>query len=156
MVPRLLLRMLYLGVAGVLFTLAIVCINALTPQPASVADGEQNSMNTGAIGAFPGDSLARVGSTLWKANLCGSCHDGSMRSDMTAPALAGVTDRWAAYPREDLYDWVRNSQRLLGSGHPRATELWAEWGPTVMSNFTNLEDEDVEALLAYIEAVERG
>jgi hypothetical protein len=28
-----------------------------------------------------------------------------------------VQERWAAYPREDLYAWVKNSQVLIKAGH---------------------------------------
>ena len=104
------------------------------------------------------DSIPNAGrgAALWKANYCASCHATNMKDDMTAPALAGVTERWSAYPREDLYAWVRQSQKLIGSGHPRAQVLWKQWGPTVMSNYTNLSDYEIEDLLAYIEAVGDG
>lgn len=102
------------------------------------------------------DSLARVGKALWRENGCGSCHDGSMRRDMTAPALAGVSERWSAWPRQDLYRRVRNSQRMIAEGHPRAVEVWTDHTPRIMSNYMDLEDEDVEAILVYIAAVSRG
>ena len=55
-----------------------------------------------------------------------------MKDDLTVPTLGGVTARWAAHPRENLYAWIRNSQRLISEGHPRAKELWGEWNPYVM------------------------
>ena len=105
------------------------------------------------VSPFAHDSLASVGAKLWKRNACASCHHGNMRSDLVGPALAGVRERWNGYPTADLYRWVRNSQRLIDEGHPRANQLWNVYGPTVMSNYTDLTDRDVEALLAYIEAV---
>ncbi|WP_232830104.1 c-type cytochrome [Lewinella sp. IMCC34191] len=155
MVPRSFFRLLYIGVTGILFTLAVICLNALDSDRMPLANTTYGYCGT-PDSPFEADSLATIGYDLWRENACGSCHDSSMRRDMTAPALMGVTERWADYPREDLYHWVRRSQRLVDSGHPRAKELWAEWGPSVMSNFTNLTDEDVAALLAFIEARGRG
>ncbi|PPK88662.1 cytochrome c [Neolewinella xylanilytica] len=150
------LRLLYLGTTGILFTLCIICLNALGETNHPVQDAPLTDGGSMYTDFLAGDSLARRGWTLWRENACGACHDSNMQRDMTAPALAGVTTRWSAYPREDLYRWVQNSQRLLGSGHPRATELWAEWGPSVMSNYANLSDEDVAAILAFVETRARG
>ncbi len=91
-----------------------------------------------------------AGKTLFK-NLCAACHNRNMKDDLTGPALGGVEERWADYPREDLYKWIRNSQALIAQGHPRAVELWNVWKPTVMNNFPNLSDQDIENILAYIE-----
>lgn len=93
-----------------------------------------------------------AGKTLFK-NQCGSCHNKNMKDKMTGPALGGSEERWAAYPREDLYSWIRNSQAMISAGHPRATELWNEWKPTVMTSFTPLTDQEIENLLAYINDV---
>ncbi len=93
-----------------------------------------------------------AGKTLFK-NQCGSCHATDMVSVMTGPALGGFEERWADYPREDLYSWIRNSQAMISAGHPRAKELWAEWGPTIMNNFPTFTDQDIENVFAYINCV---
>lgn len=90
------------------------------------------------------------GKNLFKAN-CASCHAKNMKSDLTGPALGGVEQRWSAYPREDLYGFIRNSQSMIDKGHPRAKGIWEEWQPTVMNNFPNLTDDDIESLILYIE-----
>ena len=59
------------------------------------------------------------GKALFKKN-CASCHNKNMKDDMTGPALGGAEERWADYPREDLYSWVRNSAGMIQAGHPRA------------------------------------
>lgn len=89
------------------------------------------------------------GEKLFKRH-CNSCHNRNMVDDMTGPALKGVTERWVDYPKEDLYAWVRNSQKMIGEGHPKAKELYKDWFPTVMTSF-DLTDEEIEALLEYIE-----
>ncbi len=90
-----------------------------------------------------------AGKELFTAN-CASCHAKNMKDKLTGPALAGTEDRWAAYPRSDLYAWIRNSQALIKAGHPRALEVWNEYKPTVMNNFTALTDEQIESILLYI------
>lgn len=91
-----------------------------------------------------------AGKKVWNANGCGACHAKSMAQDATGPALGGVTERWADYPREDLYAWIRNSGKLVASGHPRAVELIAKWKTPMAAN-PSMTDEEIEAVLAYIE-----
>lgn len=92
---------------------------------------------------------AAAGKTLF-INNCASCHAKDMKSKLTGPALGGVEERWAAYPKSDLYAWVRNSQAMIAKGHPRATELWNAWKPTVMTSFTTLKDEEIDNIIAYV------
>jgi len=92
------------------------------------------------------------GKELFRAN-CATCHNKNMKQDMTGPALGGVEERWADYPKADLYNWVRNSQAMIQSSHPRATELWNQWKPNIMQNFGNLTDAQIDNILAYVEDV---
>jgi len=85
-------------------------------------------------------------------NYCASCHNKNIKDDMTGPALGGVVERWKDYPKEDLYNWIRNSQQLVSENHPRALSLVKEWEDIVMSPFPNLSDEEIEGVLLYIEA----
>ena len=55
-----------------------------------------------------------LGKNLFKLN-CAVCHNRNMVDDMTGPALAGIKEGWAEYPREDLYQWIRNSQQLIAN-----------------------------------------
>jgi mono/diheme cytochrome c family protein len=100
--------------------------------------------------AAPTVDLAE-GETLFKNN-CASCHNKNMKDNLTGPALGGTEERWADYPREDLYKWINNSQAMISAGHPRAVELWNQWKPTAMTSF-NLSDQQIENILAYIEDV---
>jgi mono/diheme cytochrome c family protein len=92
---------------------------------------------------------AQMGKKLFQSN-CASCHNKNMKDNMTGPALAGVEERWSKYPKEDLYNYIRESQKMINSGHPQALIVWEDWKPNVMSNFPNLSDEDIEAILSYI------
>ncbi|MEL7020710.1 MAG: c-type cytochrome [Bacteroidota bacterium] len=95
-----------------------------------------------------------AGEALFKAQ-CAQCHNRNMVDDLTGPALGGVEERWSEYPQEDLYAWIRNSQKMIAAGHPRAVEVWNQWKPTVMNNF-NLTDEEIANTLAYIDGVYKG
>ena len=110
---------------------------------------------SGGVAAGAGDYSK--GKSLWNANACGSCHIKSMKDNGTGPALGGVEQRWAGEPREHLYRWVQNSQALIGSGESaRALAVWNEYKPVQMSAYTNLSNEDVEHLLAYIDGQYTG
>jgi len=98
---------------------------------------------------------ADAGKGLFKNN-CAQCHAKNMKSVATGPALGGVEERWADYPRQDLYDWIRNSQAMIKKGHPKAVELWGTWKPTVMQAFPNLSDDDIESLLLYVNGMYDG
>ncbi len=97
---------------------------------------------------------ADAGKTLFR-NYCASCHSKDMKKKMTGPALGGAEERWGDYAPEDLYAWIRNSQALIASGHPRANELWNEWG-TVMTAFPNLTDDEIGSILSYINCMDDG
>ncbi len=79
-----------------------------------------------------------------------------MKDALTGPALGGVGERWASFPKEDLYSWIRNSQGLIKAGHPRATELWNQFKPTVMTAFPNLSNDEIESILLYVDGVYKG
>lgn len=94
--------------------------------------------------------LNSQGKALFKT-YCAACHNKNMKDDLTGPALGGVVKRWADYPMEDLYKWIRNSQELVEAEHPRAVAIWKEWNKVNMTAYRNLTDEEIEAILFYIE-----
>jgi len=102
---------------------------------------------------FTSDSLTTLlsrGKQLFKEN-CAQCHARNMVDQLTGPALGGIEERWSAFPRADLFRWIRSSQEMIAEKHPRAVLLWAEFQPTIMNDFPNLTDQDIEALLLFIE-----
>jgi cytochrome c2 len=103
------------------------------------------------VGTITAAPTADAGKTLFQ-NQCAACHNKNMKDNLTGPALGGVEERWAAYPKEDLYQWIRNSQAMIASGHPMATELWGKWKPTVMNSFPAFTDDDIASILLYIDA----
>jgi len=140
-----LLSLLYAAVAAILVILGLTVGYALGgPEERAPAPPPLRTTVTGK--PYP----EVVGKRLWNANSCGSCHNKSMKDDATGPALAGVADRWADYPPEDLRAWIRNSQSLIATGHPRAVAVWEAWNKATMSSYSNLTDEEIDHLLAYI------
>ena len=101
------------------------------------------------VGVSNAEPTVEAGKTLFM-NQCAACHNKNMKDDLTGPALAGFEERWSAYSREDLYNWIRNSQLMISSGHPRAVELYNKWKPAVMNSFTGFSDEEIESIFLYI------
>ena len=89
-------------------------------------------------------------------NNCAQCHARDMRTNATGPALGGTQERWAPYPQEELYAWIRNSQASIASGQERAVELWNQCKPVIMNNFQQLSDQDIANILGYIDGVYEG
>ena len=94
----------------------------------------------------------KIGKKLFKAN-CASCHHKNMKDRLTGPSLINAQEEWAEYPVEDLYRWINNPMKLVGEGHPRATELWSEWGPSEMTAFPKLTPDEIDAIFEYVAVV---
>ena len=78
-----------------------------------------------------------------------------MKTQLTGPALGGMQERWETHGgQEALSAWIRNSQKMIQDGENlRAQQLWEEWGPTVMNSFVNLTDEELAAVMLYVEEI---
>ena len=88
---------------------------------------------------------AQDGKALFGAN-CASCH--KVDKDLTGPALMGVEDRWP--DKAKLKAWIRNNSKVLASGDAYANALFLKWNKTAMSQFPNLTDAEIDAILKYI------
>ena len=85
------------------------------------------------------------GAKLYRSN-CSSCHD--IEERLTGPPLKGARER---VPQEDgwIYDWVRNSQKVIQSGDAYAVSIYKEYNETKMQAFPTLTNEDIDAILEY-------
>jgi cytochrome c2 len=92
-------------------------------------------------------SFAADGEALFKAN-CANCH--YPHKDFTGPALKGWKDR---QPAGWIYKWVANP---AGTNDPYATALKKIWVPksNIMSAFAQLKKEEIDAIMAYVDAWE--
>jgi mono/diheme cytochrome c family protein len=87
------------------------------------------------------------GQKLFKAN-CAACH-GVTSAKLVGPGLAGVNQRWP--DREKLKSWIRNSAEYLKTGDSYANSLFEEYNRSLMPSFEHLKEEELEAILSYIE-----
>ena len=91
------------------------------------------------------DPLA--GKKLFNAN-CAACH--KLNKKAVGPALKGVT---AKYDKEWLYSWIKNSSAMIKSGDAQAIAIWEEYNKSVMNNFPQLSNTDIDNILAYTDYV---
>jgi len=83
---------------------------------------------------------------LFQAN-CAQCHN-PIR-DVTGPALQGVTTR---VPDSTLlHKWIHNNQAVLASGNKYFNALFVKYNRTSMNLFPTLSDNDIDAILKYVE-----
>jgi len=92
--------------------------------------------------------FAQDGKALFQQN-CASCH--AVHKNLTGPALAGIEER--VPDKKLLYDWIRNSQAVLQSGNKYFNDLYVTWNKTAMNLFPNLTDEEIGAMITYINSV---
>jgi len=90
---------------------------------------------------------AAAGENLFKAN-CARCHHVSEK-DFVGPGLKGVRSRWSS--EENLHAWIKNNAEFRKTGDAYANELFNQWNGSIMPNFGNLTDDDINNILAYVE-----
>lgn len=88
----------------------------------------------------------KEGETLFKSK-CTTCH--SVSRDMVGPALSGMSER---HPEEWLISWIHNSQALIASGDETAVQLFEDHNNLVMTSFTDLSDDQIRSIIAYVDA----
>jgi mono/diheme cytochrome c family protein len=92
-------------------------------------------------------AIVKQGEALFKAN-CKSCH--ALDKKVVGPALAGITKR--APSVQWIKDWVKNSAKVVASGDEYGVKIYEEYQKSQMTAFTSLKDEEILAVVAYIEA----
>ena len=88
---------------------------------------------------------AQDGKALFNAK-CASCH--AIDKQLVGPALKGVEDRWD--DKKMIYEWVINSAAVIKKGYPRAVTVYNEFNKVQMTAFPELKDQDIDAILGYI------
>ena len=86
------------------------------------------------------------GRQLFSIN-CASCH--AVHKDLTGPALYGVTQRWS--DKDLLYRYIKNSQEVIAENE-YAKALFIKYNKTPMNPFPQLTDEQITAILDYVES----
>lgn len=103
--------------------------------------------------AFTSVSFAQndtaAGKELFKAK-CAACHNRDMKSKLVGPGLAGVEGRWE---KKDLYDWIRDSKKMVDAGNKQAVKVFEENSKIMMTAFPDLTDAEIGNIMAYVEEV---
>lgn len=86
----------------------------------------------------------KEGEKIFKSK-CTSCH--AIDRKVVGPALKGVPDTKS---EEWLIKWIRNSQALIASGDAEAIKIFEEYNKSVMTSFTDLSDDQIKSVIAYI------
>lgn len=86
------------------------------------------------------------GEKLFKDN-CTQCHT-TGTNKIIGPGLFGISER---QDKPWLHKWIKNSQALVKAGDPYSVKIFEEHGKIVMPN-QNLNDAEIDAVLAYIDA----
>lgn len=92
-------------------------------------------------------ALYEEGKGLYRTN-CSSCH--AIQQQRIGPKMAGVTEKYAG-EEEWLYQWIKNAPAMISAGDPKATALYEEYSPNMMSAFPALTTENIDAILTYVE-----
>jgi mono/diheme cytochrome c family protein len=54
-----------------------------------------------------------------------------------------------------LYDFVRDSQKMIAEGDSQAVYIFQQYGEQVMPSFPALSDSEIDAILVYMESIVR-
>ncbi len=87
---------------------------------------------------------AASGQKIYK-QYCTSCH--KIKGELVGPELKDVHKRRS---EEWLLKWIRNNAELRKSGDKDAIAVWEKYAKNEMPSFTNLSDDDIKSILAYI------
>ena len=91
--------------------------------------------------------FAQDGEKIFKEN-CAVCHSMG-KETVTGPGLEGVMKR---VPSEEwLLKWIKNNDALIKSGDAYAVKINA-FAESQMTTFTNLSDDEIKSVIAYIKA----
>ena len=89
------------------------------------------------------DADIDLGKKLFNTN-CAACH--KLDKKAVGPALSGVTEK---YDKEWLYNWIKNGNQMIKDGDPQAIAIWEEYNRSVMTNYPQFSNEDIDNILAY-------
>jgi mono/diheme cytochrome c family protein len=92
------------------------------------------------------NALGQDGKALFQEK-CASCHH--PEKDGTGPALKGAEQRVGDKKR--LYAWIRNNAAVREAGDPYYVKLYNDRGKAAMNNFADIKDEEIAAILKYVE-----
>lgn len=90
------------------------------------------------------DTIYESGKKRFRKN-CSSCH--AVHQEIYGPMLASIPKK---KERSWLIPFIKNSQAVIRSGDPYATQLFAKFNKQTMPSFEWLTDSEIDAILHYI------
>ena len=136
----------YLAIAIVLLLVVLISFYAIN---SSSEKKEINEISETIVesASLPDEKIEvyEHGEELYKAN-CSSCH--AIKRKLIGPALADITNR---REKEWLYQWIRNNTELRKSGDADAIAIYEEYNGSPMNLYLQFTNEDIDAILLYIE-----
>ena len=117
-----------------------------SPETNATAEQATGSAAAEAPAAAAATGDAAAGGAIFKQK-CTSCH--AIDRQVVGPALKGINER---RDQEWLVKWIKNSQALIAAGDPQAVELYNEYNKLVMTPFPELSNEDINNILAFVDA----
>ena len=143
---------------GVITALAFLCVGLFFYFSMSIdlsslsgpAQARQTGKNAATAPAAPAlTEQESRGKALFTSN-CAACH--KPVGQLVGPQLAGVQEKYAD-DQAWLYRWVKNSPKLIQDGDAKALALYEQYGKQQMTAFPTLKNEEIDAILAYADAV---
>lgn len=92
-------------------------------------------------------SMGPDAQALFRAK-CAVCHE--VKTDKIGPALSGSLARWGN-DTSRLKEFISNSAKVIKSGDEYAYTLFQKWHQSEMPSFPDLSDEEIKALIEYIQ-----
>ncbi len=131
------ISLLLLFIVGAVFLVNMPTQTAVTPE---------TPPETPVVAAIT-DPIALKGQGLFQNN-CAQCHAATAEK-VVGPGLKGVAQRipgngW-------IYKWVHNSQAVIAAGDTYGNKIFNEYGKLAMQSFPDLSNEDIDAIMKYIE-----
>jgi cytochrome c len=133
------------GLQGLLLAIAFLAIIKFViflfekPGESSLVNG---SVNTDIAPIDLINTLNENGKKLFEKN-CAVCHP----FNLDGPSIANVQER--VKNRKLLYEYIRNSKKVIESGDPYFTQVYESYNKVSMPSFPNLSDTDIQDILDY-------
>jgi len=86
---------------------------------------------------------AAAGAAIFKQK-CTACH--GIEKAVVGPALKGIDTK---YEEAWLLKWIKNAPAFIASGDALAVKA-SQYSPAMMSSFTELSDDDIKNIIAYV------
>ncbi len=107
----------------------------------------EDSTKTSAAATAETPALDGKGEQLFKEN-CKSCH--KVHEESVGPALSGISKRRSA---DWLHSWIKNNAVFRASGDKEAIAIYEKYKKAEMTAFPTFTNEDIDAIIAYVESV---